>query len=79
MKTKKKSKRISKGYLIKLAKKYRVNYKSLSNKKIAINLCDLRQEYMTKKEKLYILNLLPNNRNKKIMKENMNKIKNIPK
>ena len=44
MKTKKKSKRISKGYLIKLAKKYRVNYKSLSNKKIAINLCDLRQE-----------------------------------
>ena len=87
-KTKKRTKRqvstrtiqsIDKNELIRLAKKYSVNYKSQSKTQIAKNLCDLRSTYMTKKEKLYIMPIVPNNRNKEIMKQYINdKPKKLP-
>jgi len=64
--SKKRTKKVDKKYLISLAKKYKVNYKSLSNKKIAKNLS---QTYLTKKAKLYILPLLPNNRKKSLKRK----------
>ena len=70
---------IDKDELIRLAKKYSVNYKSLSKTQIAKNLCDLRSSYMTKKERLYIMPIVPNNRNKEIMKQYINdKPKRLP-
>jgi hypothetical protein len=66
--------------LVRLAKKYYVTYKGKSKKQIAKNLCDLRQSYMTKKERLSIMPLVPNNVNKKIMKKYLNdKPKKLPK
>ena len=79
LKPNKKSKLIDKEELIHLAKKYSVNYKSSSKRQIAKNLCDLRSSYMTKKEKLYIMPIVPNNRNKEIMKQYINnKPKKLP-
>lgn len=70
----------TKDELVRLAKKYYVTYKGKSKRQIAKNLCDLRQAYMTKKERLYIMPLVPNNVNKKIMKKHLNdKPKKLPK
>jgi len=64
--SKKRTNKVDKKKLRSLAKKYKVNYKKLSNKKIAKNLS---QTYLTKKAKLYILPLLPNNRKKSLKRK----------
>ena len=70
----KKSKNVPKKKLISLATKYNIS-SSGSRKKIATRLCDLRQQVLTKKERILIAPYVSNNKNKKIMMKKLSKKK----